>query len=409
MARASERRAVAPDDAPGGPRVERRPSGWRIRSYAAARQVLQARGATTQAGFTAEFIPTGYLEHHPILISDGRLHDEQRRKVGRFFSPAVVAERYRPHMVECADRLVARALAAGGAPVDELALLYSVEVTGRVVGLTHAPPERMARRLVAFFRQPPFDIEKPDLGRSRGQWALAAWNGLGPVVGFYLADVRPAIRTRRRRRADDVVSHLLDEGYTDRDILVECLTYGTAGMVTTREFIAMALWHLLENPELRAEYQAGDEAARFAILEELIRLEPVVGHLYRRVSEAFTIRDGDQEWQLSPGDLVDLRVRDTNTDAEAFGDDPLSLCPVRHTPRGVHAAGMSFGDGAHRCPGQPLAIMETEVLLTRLLAQDPVVVRRPTLGWDDLVAGYTLRDFRIRLRRRSPGGGEPTP
>lgn len=182
MARASRRRAVAADDADDGPRIERRPSGWRIRSYAAARQVLQARGATTQAGFTAEFIPTGYLDHHPILISDGHLHDEQRRKVGRFFAPAVVRERYRPHMVACADALVARAVAAGGAPVDELALLYSVEVTGRVVGLTHAPVDRMARRLEAFFRQPPFDIEKPDLGRSRQQWARAAWNALGPLL-----------------------------------------------------------------------------------------------------------------------------------------------------------------------------------------------------------------------------------
>ena len=407
MARASRRRAVAADDADDGPRIERRPSGWRIRSYAAARQVLQARGATTQAGFTAEFIPTGYLDHHPILISDGHLHDEQRRKVGRFFAPAVVRERYRPHMVACADALVARAVAAGGAPVDELALLYSVEVTGRVVGLTHAPVDRMARRLEAFFRQPPFDIEKPDLGRSRQQWARAAWNALGPLLSFYLADVRPAVRARRRERAEDVISHLVDEGYTDRDILVECLTYGTAGMVTTRELIAMALWHLLGDPGLRADYQAGDETARFAILEELVRVEPVVGHLYRRVSEAFTIRDGEQEWDLTPGDLVDLRVRDTNTDAEVFGDDAMSICPVRHVPRGVHAAGLSFGDGAHRCPGQPLAIMETEVLLTRLLAQDPVIVRSPTLGWDDLVAGYTLRDFRVRLRGDQPSAVTP--
>ena len=77
---------------------------WRIRSLAAARQVLRARDLTTQAGFTAEAIPKGYLKHHPILISDGPLHDEQRSKVGRFFAPTVVAERYTAHMEACADR-----------------------------------------------------------------------------------------------------------------------------------------------------------------------------------------------------------------------------------------------------------------------------------------------------------------
>ena len=69
------------------PRVERDGAVWRIRSLAAARQVLRARDATTQAGFTAEAIPKGYLRHHPILVSDGPLHDEQRSKVARFFAP----------------------------------------------------------------------------------------------------------------------------------------------------------------------------------------------------------------------------------------------------------------------------------------------------------------------------------
>lgn len=47
------------------------------------------------------------------------------------------------------------------------------------------------------------------------------------------------------------------------------------------------------------------------------------------------------------------------------------------------------------------------MLLTRLLAQDPVIVRSPTLGWDDLVAGYTLRDFRVRLRGDQPSAVTP--
>ncbi|MCB0885580.1 MAG: cytochrome P450 [Propionibacteriaceae bacterium] len=392
----SMRRAVRPGE-PEVPSVGGADGVWRIGSYEAARQVLQARGHTTQAGFTSEFVPKGRLKHHPILFSDGAAHDEQRRKVGRFFAPRVVAQRYGPLMEDSAERLVAGAAAAGGGLVEELALLYSVDVTRQVVGLTDSPVEGLAGRLVRFFNQPPFDITKPDLGRTRRQWAAAAVNGLGPVARFYLADVRPAIRARRRRPADDVVSHLIEEGYTDVDILVECVTYATAGMVTTREFIAMALWHLLTDDGLRSAYAAADAPARAAVLEELIRLEPVVGHLYRRVREPLTVDDGERRWRLEPGDLVDLNVRQANVDARAVGADPGSLDPGRCPARGVHAAGLAFGDGAHRCPGQPLALMETDVLLTRLLAARPRLLSEPRVEWDDLVAGYCLRGFRIGL------------
>ncbi len=394
MAERCQRRAVPPEE-PQEPALERAPGIWRIGTYDAARRVLQARGSTTQAGFTAEFVPKGLLKHHPILFSDGDLHDEQRRKVGRFFAPRVVAERYQPLMVEAAERLLADA--TGDCRVEDLALLYSVDVTSQVVGLTNSTVEGLAGRLVRFFNQPPFDITQPDLGRTRRQWAAAAVNGLRPLLRFYLADVRPAIRERRRRPADDVISHLIAEGYTDADILVECVTYGTAGMVTTREFIAMALWHLLTDDDLRTAFRIGDADARLGVLEELIRLEPVVGHLYRRIREPLTVTDGDQRWKLEPGDLVDVRVRQTNVDPAAVGPDPASLCPRRSLERGVHAAGLSFGDGTHRCPGQALALRETEVLLTRLLDRRPRIVTEPRIEWDDLIAGYCLRGFHVIL------------
>ena len=397
MAEPRRRRAVPPDESQE-PAVEKAPGIWRMGTYDAARQVLQARGSTTQTGFTSEFVPKGLLKHHPILFSDGSLHDEQRRKVGRFFAPRVVTERYQPLMVDAAERLLAGAEAARECLIEDLALLYSVDVTRQVVGLTESPVEALAARLVRFFNQPSFDITKPDLGRTRRQWAAAAINGLRPLLSFYLSDVRPAIRKRRRDPADDVISHLIAEGYTDTDILVECVTYGTAGMVTTREFIAMALWHLLTDADLRSAYRAGDADARLVLLEELIRLEPVVGHLYRRIREPLVLLDGDQHWRLEPGDLVDVHVRQTNVDPSAVGPDPGSLCPGRHLGRGVHAVGLSFGDGAHRCPGQALALRETDVLLTRMLALAPRIVAEPRIEWDDLIAGYCLRGFRVSLR-----------
>ena len=223
MADEHNRRRATKQGEPESPRVQHDGTVWRIRSLSAARQVLRAREQTTQAGFTAEAIPKGFFTKHPILVSDGPAHDEQRSKVARFFAPTVVAERYTDLMESCAERLLAEADAAGTIKLDELALLYAVEVTAEVVGLTAAPVPKMAERLVSFFNQPPFDITRPDLGRTPRQWARAAVNGLVPIVRMWFADVRPAVRARRRSPQKDVISHLIAEGYSDADILVECV------------------------------------------------------------------------------------------------------------------------------------------------------------------------------------------
>lgn len=401
---AATRRLSTKPGEPTTPRVEPATGVWRIRSLSAARQVLRARDATTQAGFTAEAIPKGHLTHYPILISDGPQHDDQRSKVGRFFAPAVVAERYSELMDVTADRLVGQARADGGLVLDDVALHYAVEVTAAVVGLTESPVPAMANRLVSFFNQPPFDITRPDLGRTPSQWASAAVNGLVPIIRFYGADVRPAIRRRRRTPGTDVISHLIAQGYTNTEILVECVTYGTAGMVTTREFISMAAWHLLRDERLRERYLAAEQPERLGILNEVIRLEPVVGHLYRRTTAQVRIEEDGQSWTIPPGDLVDICVRQANADADVVGQDPDELCPGRSLPAGVNAAVLSFGDGAHRCPGQPLALLETDALLRRLLPLDPQLVREPELGWDNLIEGYRLRGFELRLAADRPTG-----
>jgi len=148
---------------------------------------------------------------------------------------------------------------------------------------------------------------------------------------------------------------------------------------------------------LRERYLAAEREERHAILHEVIRLEPVVGHLYRRLTEDLEVSHGDERWQLAAGDLVDVCIRDTNTDPAAVGPEPLQLCPGRPMAPGVNAAAMSFGDGAHKCPGQPLAVWEADILLTRLLARRPRLVAEPRLGWDDLIAGYWLRDVQLAL------------
>lgn len=370
---------------------------WRIGSLATAKDVLMARNRSIQAGFTAEYIPRNVFRHHPILISDGPQHDAQRRKVARFFAPKVVASRYTSLMDTVVEKILHQTTATGSLTVDEVALYYTVEVTASIVGLTHAKVPALARRLEKFFRQPPLDRSKPRLGRTNRQWMAAAYYGLGPLAGLFFCDVLPAVRSRTKQPRQDIISHLLTEDYNLTDILVECVTYGTAGMVTTREFIAMACWHLLDDQALRDQYLAADQDQRLSILAEIIRLEPPVGHLYRRMTQPLTVTDRHGNYQLNSGDLVDLDIRQTNIDTTAFAQNPLQLCPGRDRAKGVHDVGLSFGFGAHGCPGQPLTLRETDALLHRLLALPVNKVTQPIISWDDLIEGYKVRGLTLRI------------
>lgn len=377
------------------PRLERRTGAagerWVVRSFAAARTVLRAEGSVRQAGFLPDGAELPAAMHRPILYQEGAEHRSQRSATARHFAPKVT-EGYRAMMERLAERLVARLDRGRPVAVSDLSLHMAVQVAARVLGLTSSPPG-LARRLEALFRTRGVDEPGPRLlarARSYGR-------ALGPLA-FYVLDVYPAILARRLRPREDVISELVGRRFSGPAVLTEAITFGAAGMATTREFISVAAWHLLEDDDLRARYLAGTEADRMGVLAEILRLEPVVGHLYRRTTEPVTVRDGDETVELAPGTLVDLDIRAINADAEVLGEEPLRVGVDRDLPRGVPDAMMSFGDGNHRCPGNAIALLESDVFLTRLLAQDLEVVSPPRLTWNPLIESYELRGFLVRRR-----------
>jgi cytochrome P450 len=384
---ADDRKSVAPGADPRARPV------LAIRSFDLARQILRG-GGLRQAGFKAELLERfAGRAHAPVLFQEGEAHQKQRSATARFFAPKVVTTRYRTLMTGLSDRLVTRLCQTGHADLDAMSLELAVAVAAEIVGLTDSARPGMADRLNRFFA----------VGAKRGEGALGQLLGfLRSQIGlarFHFADVRPAIRARRRQRCEDVISHLIDQGYTDREILTECLTYGAAGMATTREFIVMAAWHLLERPDLRARYLDGDEAARLALLEEVLRLEPVVGMLYRRAERDLTLDDHGRLSTVPAGTLIAIDVRAANTDPAAAGACPLRLDPDRvRGAANMPASLLSFGDGPHRCPGASVALQETAIFLDRLLQVPGIrLARAPALTWNPLVASYELRGAVVTL------------
>src|ERR1700761_8343409 len=353
----------------------------RIGDYALARQFLRSEG-TRQAGFRAELIERfSARTHAPVLFQDGEAHQKQRSATARFFAPKVVGTRYRGLMERLSAQLVERFAATGRAELDAMSLELAVAVAAEIVGLTDSDQSGMAHRLNRFFANsgPLRSRFAALMGFVTGQWRMLA---------FYLRDVRPAIRARRNARREDVISHLLDQGYSNSEILTECLTYGAAGMATTREFIVMAAWHLFEREDLRRQFLDSDEPGRIALLEEVLRLEPVVGALYRRTQRELVLGPEDRKITIPAGALVAINIRATNTDAVA-GKCPFQLDAGRDVKSSKASASlMSFGDGPHRCPGASVALQETAIFLNRLLRVPNIrLLRPPSISWNPLIAG----------------------
>ena len=374
--------------------LERVGDTWRIASLELARQVLRSQG-TSQAGFHAEQARAGLRKSRiPVLFADGPEHREQRSKIARFFAPTTVDTTYRELMDRYAGEAMAELDRTGSLDLGEATMGYSVRVAAHIVGLDGTDPDAMGKRLMKLFGDDGDPTEAPRTPWRRAWFALRSVIGNLPVATFTWRDVRPAVRARKRRRRADVISHLLDQQYTLTEIATECLTYAAAGMITTREFIAMAVWHLLDNPDLLERYKVAGRGERYAILHDILRLEPVVGLLYRRATEDIELEHHGQHYMIPAGDLITMSIKDTNVDTEVF-ETPREVCPERDVPRGVRPEGAAFGDGAHRCPGHFVAIQETDVFLRELFERDITQLTTPELFTDALIAAYRVEGLRV--------------
>ncbi|WP_417308187.1 cytochrome P450 [Devosia sp.] len=359
-----------------------------VRQFALGRSVLRTVGMR-QAGIGAEQIKVGNPDQMSVFFLDGDAHKRRRSAIARFFTPKAIATRYRPVMDRVTQRLIDDLVATGRARIDEISFELSVEVAAQIIGLTNSNQKAMGERIRRTLDAGGGTYRVGKLRAMLG-FSVAAFH----AVQFATFDVLPAVLARRRSRQDDVISHMLDERYSIKALLIECLTYGAAGMVTTREFITMAAWHLLEKDSLRAHFLASDEAGQVTLLEEILRLEPIAGLLQRRAG-------GDVDGRLCPGRLYAIDVRAANTDPAATGPCPHAIDPDRTEGMKGGAAGLSFGDGAHRCPGAQVALQESRLFLDQLLRVPGLrLAKAPEMRWRSDLMSYELRDMVVTCAAR---------
>jgi len=353
-------------------RATPRANSRRIESFAGARECLRDN-ALVQAGGGAEYFDTSDPASTPVFFLDGSEHKKKRAEIARYFTPKAIENRYTEIMHSVTDEQIAQLRRTGKGEIDLMSFDLTVAVAADIVGLTVTDRTKMAKRLAnslsaALYHK--FDFFSRLKINSRK---------LLYQLDFYLHDVRPTIRARRARPEDDVISHLISQGLSDKAIMMECMTYAAAGMVTTREFIVIAAWHLFDNAGLKERFLSGDRGDQDKILLEILRLEPIAAFLYRRES------DGQ-------GDILAICSHQANTDRDAVGECPFAIDPDRSDKVKPRAEFLSFGDGAHHCPGWQVALHETRVFLDALLRVPGIRLHRaPDIGWSEMLQSYELR------------------
>lgn len=224
----------------------------------------------------------------------------------------------------------------------------------------------------------------------------------------------------------DTMLHTADpdtgERLDDDNIINQVLTLLVAGSETTANTVAFALHHLATNPDVAARARAEvdhqwpartypdiafDDVARLRylrrVVDETLRLTPVVPGYYRQAKTATSIGAGRYHFQ--PGDWVFVLLDAAHRDPSAWGPDSHEFNPDRFLAdnQRAHRARIykPFGTGPRSCIGRQFALHEAVLTLAAVLHQfdieaDPGYRLRMTETITYKPAGLKLR---LRPRR----------
>jgi cytochrome P450 len=181
--------------------------------------------------------------------------------------------------------------------------------------------------------------------------------------GAYLAT---ALERRRHGEDDSGLLFQLANGLVDGEVLSSEVAIGMAQLVlsagheTTASAAATQLHYLAKNPELR-QCLIDDPKLIPSFVAEALRYEAPVTGMSRTATCPHNI-DGNN---IEPGDKVVMMFSAANHDERIY-TDPDSFDIERN-----ERSHLAFGFGVHRCLGEPLAILELEIIIAEVLRVIP--------------------------------------
>jgi cytochrome P450 family 135 len=171
---------------------------------------------------------------------------------------------------------------------------------------------------------------------------------------------------------DDILALLISargedgEPLSDEELLDQIITLLLAGHETTTTGLAWAFERLIRHPEvlrrLQRELERGEEAYLEAIVNETLRVRPVIDGVWRKLTAPAVVG----RHRLPAGTLVFPAISLVQTslafpDAEEFRPERfLDGSPPPYTF-------IPFGGGSRRCIGASFAVMEMKTVLRTVL------------------------------------------
>ena len=171
------------------------------------------------------------------------------------------------------------------------------------------------------------------------------------------------LEDRRSNPRDDVLTGLATAKYPEGDTpeiddVAKSATFlFAAGQHTTAKLLASTIRVFAEQPEV-VEALRADRSRIPNFVEEMLRMEGPVKSAFRLATADTTLGGVD----IPAGTVVMVNPGAINRDPRKF-DAPHEL----HIDRSNVREHLSFGRGAHSCPGGPLARVEGRVTVERIL------------------------------------------
>ncbi|MFE5814079.1 cytochrome P450 [Streptomyces sp. NPDC056479] len=282
-----------------------------------------------------------------MLDSDPPDHTRLRRLVGRAFTARRV-ESLRPRITELTDELLDAMARHERLDLME-ALAFPVPFTV-ICWLLGVPPDDRA----AFRR-----------------WSNLLVSGAGTdevreASASMIAYLKALIEAKRAEPADDMLTdlvHAQDSGeqLSSDELISMAFLLLVAGHETTVNLIGNGTLGLLTHPEVRRQL-AADESLWPAAVEEFLRHDgPVTNATWRFTTEPVEVGSV----VIPEGEFVTISLSAAGRDPARYPD------PDRLDITRAHTASVAFGHGIHHCLGAPLARLEGQIVLSRLVARFP--------------------------------------
>ncbi|MFD8689112.1 cytochrome P450 [Streptomyces sp. NPDC059651] len=289
-----------------------------------------------------------------MFTVDGDEHRRLRTKTSQALTPRRL-EAIRPDIEKFTEELL-DALAEGGrdGAVVDLKSVFAqplpMRVVGMLMGVDPAANAMLTRQYKAFFSMLTPQDERLAL--------------LADLDVFYAG----LVREKTAQPTDDLTSALIlaDEGgepLTEEEVVGNLKAMVAAGHETTIGLILNAVRALLAHPEQLRMVLDG-EVSWETVIEETLRWDTPTTHLLMRFATE-DIQVGDDV--IAKGEGVVISYRAIGRDLEQHGADADAFDITRPTP----IRHMTFGHGAHICPGAALSRVEAGIALPALFGRFP--------------------------------------